>query len=203
MYKYILLILSLTHTLNTQASELINAIKNGYSTTAINLIQNNKTTIDMVDELGNTALHYAISYGLHEVTDQLLAQGAQTNRQNNEGNTPVHTAIQVHNCRGLQALLKHNADINIQNIQGNTPMHIATQLSHSAPNRRIIKRLLAHNPDLSIQNNEQHSVIMVLNTKQSTALNSSHKHRENKNIKHAKLLLTNHQQTGQSAPRCA
>ncbi len=194
MYKYGLLILLSTHVLGAESFELINAVKNGCSTIAINLIHSTKANIKIVDEMGNSALHYTVSYHLNEVTDQLLKQGVQPNIRNKQGETPVHIAVRVHNCHALQAMLDYHADINIQNMLGDTPMHIATQLSHSAPNRRIIKRLLAHNPDLSIQNNNLSSVTMLLEGKQSTAINSNHKRRENKNIRHAKLLVTNHQQ---------
>ncbi len=194
MYKYILLMLLSTHILGAESFALINAVKNGCSTLAINHIHSTTTNINMVDELGNSALHYTVSYHLNEVTDQLLKHGAQPNMRNKQGETPVHIAVRIHNCHALQAMLDYHANINIQNMLGDTPIHIATQLSHSAPNRRIIKRLLAHNPDLSIQNNDNTSVTMLLECKHSTALNSNQKRRENKNIRHAKLLVTNHQQ---------
>ncbi len=194
MYKYILLTLLSAHILGVESLALINAAKNGCSTIAINLIHSTKANINIIDEMGNSALHYTVSYHLNEVTSQLLKHGAQPNMRNKQGETPVHIAVRVHNCHALQEMLDYHADINIKNMFGDTPIHIAIQLSHSAPNRRIIKRLLTHNPDLSMQNNDHTSVTMLLESKHSTAINNNQKRRENKNIQHAKLLITNHQQ---------
>lgn len=47
--------------------------------------------INEADNDGNTALHYAIAYGLERSAAALVALGAQTNVKNNVGQVPVFT----------------------------------------------------------------------------------------------------------------
>ncbi|OGT68893.1 MAG: hypothetical protein A3I12_01080 [Gammaproteobacteria bacterium RIFCSPLOWO2_02_FULL_38_11] len=60
--------------------------------------------INLADNEGNTALHYACAYGQTTMVDQLLKAGANPDTQNNKGRTPLD--MTTTNAQELGALFK-------------------------------------------------------------------------------------------------
>ncbi|CAG7562028.1 unnamed protein product [Fusarium equiseti] len=97
------------------------------------------TTINVQDNDGNTALHYATrQFGKHGSTftpilQLLCARGADASLRNYNDETPLHTLFQPHGDDGLidiaavSLLLSHGAKVTDLDEPGNTPLHIATR----------------------------------------------------------------------------
>jgi len=82
--------------------------------------------INSSNEMGATALHYAVMNGHYAVCEYLLKKGANSNRATNEGYTPLHIAAIFHGNRHrkdslYQLLRKYNADPEAQNKEGKKP----------------------------------------------------------------------------------
>jgi ankyrin repeat protein len=54
-----------------------------------------KGELDTKDNIGNTALYYAVSFQNFETVDILLRFGADVNCKNEFGNTPLHKALMI------------------------------------------------------------------------------------------------------------
>uniref|UniRef100_A0A914DSW0 Beta-hexosaminidase bacterial type N-terminal domain-containing protein n=1 Tax=Acrobeloides nanus TaxID=290746 RepID=A0A914DSW0_9BILA len=72
---------------------------------------------DAVDaqETGNTALHYATSFGNEEIVKTLCESGASLNAQNATGDTPLHDAVKRKSEAIVRVLLDFGADSSIKN----------------------------------------------------------------------------------------
>src|SRR6185295_16371865 len=74
--------------------------------------------VNLLDERGNSVLHYAAHYGTAKTTELLLARGAAIDLQGVGGRTPLYNALCHRASTGkdvsvAQVLLEHGADPNI------------------------------------------------------------------------------------------
>ena len=88
-----------------------------------------RTPIDIVDNKGWTALHYAARYGPVTVIDDLLVNGADLNAQDANGWTPLHVAAehryQKRDQNVLKSLLRQPPDETLKTKDGFTARQIA------------------------------------------------------------------------------
>ena len=82
--------------------------------------------MNLADNEGNTALHYAIeSDSKSDLVSTLVRLGADVNAKDSHGTTPLHTATHK-GCAGIvQILIEAGADANILTRQGDSPLRIA------------------------------------------------------------------------------
>ena len=81
--------------------------------------------VDTLDEIGFTALSWAVIHNFTNVLDVLLQRGADVNRKINSGVTPLHIAVLENNTGVMRILLRQGASTNIKNDIGNTPLDTA------------------------------------------------------------------------------
>lgn len=89
-----------------------------------------RSQIDAVDNLGNTALHLAAKLGFAKVVKLLLDEGANAEAKDNRGMTAIQGAIQAMKCfahhnhleRVMLLLVKHGVDITNEDLPGLTPL---------------------------------------------------------------------------------
>ncbi|XP_069689712.1 oxysterol-binding protein-related protein 1 isoform X2 [Periplaneta americana] len=101
--------------------------------------------------MGWTPLHLSTYFGHYQVTEQLLAHGADINAVNDAGDTSLHKAAFIGREDLVLLLLQHNADVNVINGEGQTPRDVAkledvSKLLHAAEQteaRQKEERLLA------------------------------------------------------------
>ncbi|WP_371222939.1 ankyrin repeat domain-containing protein [Orientia tsutsugamushi] len=109
--------------------------------------------VNLEDEDGNTALHYATNHFHHkEITEILLNHGANVNAQNNVGDTALHRAAKSGLGPTVVCLLKSGANVHLKGENGNSVLHCAAQ--GRSPNESIVKAVLHHGADVNARNND-------------------------------------------------
>lgn len=81
--------------------------------------------VDSLDEIGYTALSWAVIHNFTDALCVLLQRGADVNRKIDGGVTPLHIAVSNNNTNVMRILLRHGASTNIKNDNGNTPLDAA------------------------------------------------------------------------------
>ncbi|MFT5823762.1 MAG: ankyrin repeat protein [Crocinitomix sp.] len=86
-----------------------------------------KANVNLTDNNGMTALHFAIKNGNKKMTNKLIAAGANVNTVNNAGDTPFILAASSNNSEVIAKLVAANADLNVVNSDGDTPLILAAK----------------------------------------------------------------------------
>ena len=109
---------------------LMNFIVEGKSTFAIELIKQykmNGLNLDLQDDSGWTALHFAAQENSPEIIELLAGSKANLNIQEENGRTPLFIAIFNRNDKSAITLLENGADITVNNNYGVSPMSLVTK----------------------------------------------------------------------------
>ena len=110
---------------------------------AIHLLVNRDADVDVVDNLGMTALHAACSDGHFEIAKFLLEHGAKVNALNSNGETPFYLCaasacwIEEGHLACLQLLRENGARVETPDALGKTPEAVAGE--HLKPFFRLCK----------------------------------------------------------------
>jgi ankyrin repeat protein len=89
------------------------------------LIKDDPSVINLKNEAGNYAMHYAAIHGSVEIMELLLSHGAEINCVNMQMNTPLHEAVISGKINTAEWLIKKGAKLNKKNVQEQTPLHLA------------------------------------------------------------------------------
>ena len=78
------------------------------------------------NETQDAPLHLAVRYSENpEITDALLAHGADVAARNQDGDTALHRSARYNRNPAItETLLDHGANINAQNSDGETPCQV-------------------------------------------------------------------------------
>jgi len=93
-------------------------------------------------------LHHGVRLSL-QITQLLLANGANVDLQDEQGRTALHIEALAGNADGVQMLLENNAASNIQDSLGQTPLHLSAKRGHL----NVVKLLLDFGADWNLQDN--------------------------------------------------
>lgn len=94
---------------------------------------------DTADDLGRSALMYAVIKLKYESAEALLAGGANINKTDNAGRTALHYATALRNTIYITLLLTYRADPNVQDADGMTPLHIAVRFGDLQTVRALLQ----------------------------------------------------------------
>ncbi|KAH7950520.1 hypothetical protein HPB49_025058 [Dermacentor silvarum] len=86
--------------------------------------------VDIANQMGQTALHYAASKDHLEVARLLLEHHANINAQDSYGSTPLHRAASLGRNAIVRLFLdgyRNQLDINCTDEAGNSPLHLACE----------------------------------------------------------------------------
>ena len=140
------------------AITLCDAAASGEINTLRVLLAKYPRLINAHDDMGKTALHYAVGQGHRNTITLLLARGANVNgKTRHQRETPLHFAVQHQRLDVISTLLNRKARVDCRNRNGITPLLSAcSQLNSSAsPNAKaIITRLLEARADINQTTNE-------------------------------------------------
>ncbi|KAF4322134.1 hypothetical protein G195_003269 [Phytophthora kernoviae 00238/432] len=83
--------------------------------------------VNVCDAEGNTPLIYAVSNGIVDITECLLAAGAGPDVKDYFGRSPLHFALLCNNAVTREALvnllIQYDADVNMKDTDGDAPLH--------------------------------------------------------------------------------
>ena len=80
---------------------------------------------------GQSPLHLAAIMGHVEVTELLIASGADLEGTDKHGNTPLHYTAHRGSKETAKLLITKGADLNVKRDDGNTPLDNATKYKHT------------------------------------------------------------------------
>ena len=86
--------------------------------------------LNILDEIGRSALHRAAEGGRIHIADLLLKHGADVDLPNSSGDSALSLASYKGQIEMLRLLLQHGADVNFKNETGFSPLHRAAQNGH-------------------------------------------------------------------------
>ena len=90
-----------------------------------------KNALDLTDNNGMSAVHFAARAGECEAIDRLKELGADVHRKDGKKRTPLHYAALKARFRAVQSLLDAGAKVDIADGEGNTPALLcALELAH-------------------------------------------------------------------------
>ena len=98
---------------------------------------------------GKTPLHLAAWYGRKEITETLIASGAELNSKNANGWTPLHIATEADMFQLAELLVKEGADILEKDTNGKNPLDLAISLKRTSIANLYRKQLIPDPPSTS------------------------------------------------------
>ena len=93
------------------------------------LICDGDTSVNLVDEDEDTALHIAY-YGHSGIVKKLLGFSANPDARNDNGSLPMHLAAMMGHADCLEPLIQFDSDVNLRNYSGRTPLGEARINNH-------------------------------------------------------------------------
>ncbi len=108
------------------------------------LVQARPELVNAKDNLGDTALYYAVALGHKAVAELLLAHKADVNAKDNRGFSPLHAAAGTGRTDLVKVLLANKADVNAKDNGGWTPLHAAAYHGEKA----VVETLLVNKADI-------------------------------------------------------
>jgi hypothetical protein len=99
--------------------------------------------VNVSNERGETALHYAAERGNIDACRYLLSRGANCNSITREGKTPLYIASECNQQEVCDLLLRNNAILGCATVEGKTPLHVACERKY----KQLAKFLIAKGAD--------------------------------------------------------
>lgn len=109
---------------------LVNAIKSGDRSTALELIAKKSADVNAAEADGSTPLLWAAHANDADLVARLLKAGAKPNVKNLLGSTPLGEAAFNANSQAIRALLEAGADSNVTGPDGETPLMLVARSSN-------------------------------------------------------------------------
>lgn len=144
--------------------ELILAIQNYDTMTAISLINDKNTDLLQRDEFNRNVLHISCETGNSVVSQALLNTNINFIDQGEYGNYPLHCAVLGNDLNIIKKLIKKKHNPNAQNNNGDTPLHLAIKNGFDS-----IVEYLINICDINIRNNK-HLTPLLSFTEETTLI---------------------------------
>jgi len=117
---------------------LVNAIKSGQRSTAIDLIANKSVDVNVSEADGSTPLLWAAHLNDTDLVTRLLKVGARPNVRNRLGSTPLLEAAFNANTEAIKALLDAGADPKAAGADGETPLMLVARSGNVAAAKLLL-----------------------------------------------------------------
>ncbi|MDR9859062.1 ankyrin repeat domain-containing protein [Treponema socranskii] len=96
-------------------------------------------TISATDGSGNTALHYAVEWGLKAAVVSLIEKGANPEAKNANGETPLFSAAKTNDPAMIALIVKGGSSIKVRDNFGSSPLHTAVRWDADASVRELVQ----------------------------------------------------------------
>ncbi|KAI5530243.1 spectrin binding [Trichomonas vaginalis G3] len=102
--------------------------------------------INVKNEYGGTALHYAAMNNSKEIAEILISNGANINVKNEYGETALHLAAMYNsNKETAEVLISNGANINEKDKDGQTALHLAVKKN----SKETVELLISHGANIN------------------------------------------------------
>jgi hypothetical protein len=102
------------------------------------LLDDPECNVDLQDEEGRTALHFAVGYGEIECAKLLISKGANINLKDHNSNTPLHYAAGYGQADSVKLLVDNGVDKEAKNADEKTAFEVA-ELNEQADVMELLK----------------------------------------------------------------
>jgi ankyrin repeat protein len=130
-----------------KVGDLFDAIAKG-NLTRINELIDDKESLYLENDRGQTPLFTAVEMNNLEITKLLIQSGADVNHQDEQGSTPLLVAVNNKSLPIAQYLIENGADLNHMNNQGDLPLAEAANSGHLPAVVYLVKK----GADINIKN---------------------------------------------------
>lgn len=96
--------------------------------------------------VGETHLHWSVRNGYREITERMIAKGADVNVLDVHRKTPLHRAAENGNLEIAKFLITNGANVNQSGDFGITPLHSAAEKGHIEIVRLLLEKGANVNP---------------------------------------------------------
>ena len=97
----------------------------------VSVLLNKGCNVNVQNNLGNSALHIAVSANQHTIVEILIRYEADINLKDNYGRTPL-LACDMMDMKTIQYLVDHKADVNVFDNMGRGALHtVASSITSS------------------------------------------------------------------------
>ncbi len=154
-------------TLEDGMTALCLAIENGYTSSALRLVELG-ADVTVVTSDGWTPLHLAAAASMHRVATALYDAGANPKAQTESGLTPLHLAVMMGDDTMVRLLCDMAPDgMNIvEHDRLVTPLHLAVENRHL----EVVKTLISDGADVDVRNAESLTPLAVATAKNYTEI---------------------------------
>jgi ankyrin repeat protein len=110
---------------------LMSAVQSGYLS-VVKILLDRKVNVNLADEKGKTALHYAAALEMHEILSLLLGvSGVDLEARDSNNTTPLHEASSQGRPENVKMLLKYKADHTAVDDKDRSPLELASEAGHT------------------------------------------------------------------------
>jgi ankyrin repeat protein len=125
---------------SAQAAEFFKTLEDGDTAKTKAMVLKEPGLVKAIDEGGNNALIYTVRYGHQELTELLIARGANVNAKGRKDWTPLMVAAGRGDNAMVKSLISRGADVNARNTYGTTPMIMAAASGDCETAKLLIKK---------------------------------------------------------------
>ncbi|KAK8579586.1 hypothetical protein V6N12_069903 [Hibiscus sabdariffa] len=111
--------------------------------------------VNVKNDGGRTALHYAACKGWLKIAEVLISHGAKINSKDKVGCTPLHRAASTGNSALCELLIEEGAEVDATDRTGQTPLMNAV-ICHD---KEVALLLVRHGADVDIEDKEGYTVL--------------------------------------------
>ena len=102
------------------------AVKSGKISVLKYIIERTNSSINEIDGLGNTLLHYACQINNFDIVEFLVNMGACVHIRNKQGETPLFLAVRYSTLNIVDYLIQEGAIVDIKNMFDETVLDVAS-----------------------------------------------------------------------------
>ena len=145
---------------NDNCTPLMIASENNHLN-AVSFLIEHGANIDLQDENGYTAVHYAVGNDCNscDVLSCLLKNGANVDAGTNNNYTPLMVASDCGNVDVVNFLIQHGADIQLRDKDGKTALHYAVH--HKCTSFDVLSSLIKNGGDIDACRNDNCTPLMI------------------------------------------
>ncbi|KAK6133752.1 hypothetical protein DH2020_032463 [Rehmannia glutinosa] len=111
--------------------------------------------VNLKNDGGRTALHYAASKGWLKIAETLVSHGAKLNVKDKVGCTPLHRAASTGSAQLCEFLIEEGAEVDDVDRTGQTPLMTAVVCD----NKEVALLLIRHGADVDAKDKEGYTVL--------------------------------------------